>query len=179
MSRNAFTPVYVGGIELKPRPALMVSFQLPKSVRAARLRTVKERVEYWSQFGRGIMPMHSLVCLVDQRQGRPIAFATVVRREVKELAATNTWPHPIIGINIIGSLDEEAEILKFLQGLPISVLERDEERSGSSSSSKPERPEAAPQRFFREMPHVALVQVRNLAHAFSNNVTEGLSSELV
>lgn len=143
-----------------PRPALMVGFDLPPSVRAAGLPKKADRVEYWTHYGRGILPMHALVCLVDMKTGRPLAFATVVRREVPELAGTDAWQQPMVGINIMESAEEEGKFLGLLAGVPIPRSE-----SGDNDVTNIVRQaeiQTAEQLYCREVPNVALVQVRAL-----------------
>lgn len=99
--RNVYPVVGVLGVAQKPKPCVMVAIQLPMSHRAARLTSNKEREEFWTDHGRGTLPLDALVCLVvhgpnaaisggtnsETSPPQPIVvFATVGRRDVKELA---------------------------------------------------------------------------------------------
>lgn len=46
-TRNVYRPVAVLGASLNPRPCVMVCVALPPSHKAARLKTKKEREEFW------------------------------------------------------------------------------------------------------------------------------------
>ncbi|PNH08303.1 NFX1-type zinc finger-containing protein 1 [Tetrabaena socialis] len=97
--RNVFPLVAVTGVAAKPRPCVLVSVQLPMSHRAARLKTKKEREEFWSDSGKGTLPSDALVCIArrpapDQPQTTPLVFGTIVRRDSKEMA----MEQPVVGI---------------------------------------------------------------------------------
>jgi len=55
-SRNVYQSPAVLGVCLKPRPCVMVSIQLPPGHRTARMTSKKERQEYWSSYGHGMLP---------------------------------------------------------------------------------------------------------------------------
>eukprot|EP00775_Hariotina_reticulata_P004273 gene4273-4526_t len=74
------------------RPCVMVSIQLPPGHRTARMTSKKERLEYWSSYGHGMLPNDALVCLASP--GQPLVFATIVRRDAVELAEEQ----PMIGL---------------------------------------------------------------------------------
>eukprot|EP00884_Botryococcus_braunii_P010997 jgi/Botrbrau1/1989/Bobra.0052s0031.1 len=163
--KNVFSPVYIRGIRVVPRPALMVGVDLPKSVRAARLDSKTDRVEYWTHYGRSILPMHALVCLVNVHTGQPLAFATIVRREVPELAGTDDWQQPMIGINIMESADEEAKFLKLLAGLPVPRSDGgSNDTAAGDTTPQPHDQDAdgaarGERLYCQQVPDVALVQV--------------------
>ncbi len=119
--RNVFQPVYVRDLEFGRRPCIMVGVKLPMSHRAARMRKKKDREEYWTQYGRGLFPIDALVCLVQISDMRPISFATVVRREVKQLAEEL----PTIGLALLNPGDEAGKLLATLSGVPTPRMVED------------------------------------------------------
>jgi hypothetical protein len=70
---------------------------------AAADRAYKQRLDYWSAYGKSFLPMDALVCIV--QKGRLLAFATVVRRKVEELAQDS----PMVGI--VAEVEELAVLL--------------------------------------------------------------------
>ena len=134
-SPNVFRNVRVLGIELKPRPCVMVAVTLPKGHRANQFKSEKERLEFWSAYGHGTLPADALVCLVSasseaaargdvsdsaddepQAAKQQLAFATVVRRDVKELA----WEHgPVVGL----AFAPRADVEKILSHMGSGVLQ--------------------------------------------------------
>ena len=113
--RNVYTVVAVLGVAQKPKPCVMIEIQLPPSHRTARMTSGKEREEFWSDHGRGTLPLDALVCIVVRgtaaaagsgigvssgdtaaaAQPPIVMFATVGRRDPKELAGQT----PVIGIS--------------------------------------------------------------------------------
>lgn len=112
-SRNVYAPVQVLGVAQWPRPCVMLSVTLPKSNKAARMKTKKERLEYWTDFGRGTLPIDSLVCLV--RPGHALAFGTVVRRDAAEMAEER----PMVGV----AFENGSEMLWVLQQMGCGQLQ--------------------------------------------------------
>jgi hypothetical protein len=100
--------VLVLGVSAKPRPCIMVSFCLPHGHKASSLKTALERTEYWKDHGHGTLPIDALVCLVRGR-GQPLLFASVVRREVDEMAA----PRPMVGLSFEAGQEAEA-VLQYM-----------------------------------------------------------------
>lgn len=148
------------------------------------MKTKKEREEYWKDYGRGILPIDALVYLVRVTDMTPIAFATVVRREVKELAEDV----PTIGLALLGPGDEAGKLLASLCGVPSARMmedarQREEEERGKSQAPPPPpppkngkrqagtdskdrrgprgAPALPPVTQHQLLPGVALVQVRN------------------
>ena len=81
----------------------MVAIHLPESHRAARMNREMERLEFWTEYGRGTLPSDALVCLAHcaptggrpaEQSLQPLVFGTTARREPKELAKK----HPLVGI---------------------------------------------------------------------------------
>ena len=112
--RNVYTVVAVLGVAQKPKPCVMIEIQLPMSHRAARMTSGKEREEFWTDHGRGTLPLDALVCIVVRgtagsgggngasssdtavaAQPPIVMFATVGRRDPKELAGHT----PVIGLS--------------------------------------------------------------------------------
>ncbi|KAG1675264.1 hypothetical protein FOA52_016295 [Chlamydomonas sp. UWO 241] len=106
--RNVFAVMEVKGVALKPRPSLMLSLRLPMSHRAARMQDLKERQNFWKEFGGGTLPLDALVCLVPTAPVRghqmPLVFATVSRRDVPEMSQA----HPIFGLSFSSGKDADA-----------------------------------------------------------------------
>lgn len=75
-----------------------MSFRLPSGHPAERL-SPKQLPAFWAESGKGTLPLDSLVCLV--QPGRTLLFATVVRRDVQELAS----PWPIVGLAFMPGTD--------------------------------------------------------------------------
>ncbi|GFR50032.1 hypothetical protein Agub_g12193 [Astrephomene gubernaculifera] len=106
VQRNVFPLVAVVGVAHKPRACVQVAVALPPGHRAMRLKKEEERKEYWSEYGKGTLPMDALVCIArmpkkqaqaagsQQPQPQPLLFGTVVRREAAEMARK----HPEIGL---------------------------------------------------------------------------------
>ena len=103
--RDAFEVASIAGVVLKPREraCVMVAIHLPESHRAARMNSETERLEFWTEYGRGTLPSDALVCLVHcaptggrpaEQSLQPLVFGTTARREPKELAKK----HPLVGI---------------------------------------------------------------------------------
>ena len=91
-SRNVFQNLDIMGVIDKPRPCVMVALTLPAGHRANRCKNKKEREEFWSQSGHSTLPSDALVCVVSP--GQPLVFATVARRDAKELAGVA----PMVGL---------------------------------------------------------------------------------
>ena len=111
LQRNMFTVCAVLGIAEKPRPSTMIAINLPMSHRAAQMKSLKERYEFWTDHGRGTLPLDALVCLVIRPAAGSIEkpkliFATVSRRDPKELAEKT----PILGL----SFDRNPEVVELL-----------------------------------------------------------------
>lgn len=106
-SRNVYEHVTVIGVATKPRPCVLVSVALPPGHRALRQKTHKEREEFWRSYGHGTLPLDSLVCLVCPQQ--PLVFATVTRRDLKDLAAEK---RPIVGLSFDCPGADEVWLLK-------------------------------------------------------------------
>ena len=115
LQRNMFPVLAVLGIAEKPRPSTMITIKLPMSHRAARMKTRKEREEFWTDYGRGTLPLDALVCLVFRPEAGSAAaaprvvFATVSRRDPKELADET----PVLGL----AFDRSQEVVEVLQML--------------------------------------------------------------
>ncbi|GAX74369.1 hypothetical protein CEUSTIGMA_g1818.t1 [Chlamydomonas eustigma] len=131
LQRNVFSLVSVLGVAEKPRPSVMVAIQLPKSHRVSGMPSLREREEFWTDHGRGTLPMDALVCIAGRpttaavshwNQHQPvvsgklqpnkvapllIAFATVGRRDVKELSER----FPVIGL----AFDRGQEVERVLE----------------------------------------------------------------
>lgn len=56
------------------------------------MKTKAERVAYWTDYGHGTLASDALVCLASP--GWPLVFATIVRRDVQELAEEQ----PMVGL---------------------------------------------------------------------------------
>lgn len=120
VQRNVFSVTAVLGVAQKPRPCIMVAVELPKSHRAARMKDKQERVEFWTEFGRGTLAADALVCLVmtrddqdqyqEHQQRSLVIFGTIGRRDPKELAEQ----HPIVGLSF--DRGQEAEMVLQLMG---------------------------------------------------------------
>lgn len=116
-SRNVFRQPAILGVCLKPRPCVMISVQLPNSHRAARIKSQKDRLDFWREYGHGTLPTDALVCLATP--GQALVFATVVRRDTKELAEEQ----PMIGLAFEPGQDVERIISLMGKGpLPATVL---------------------------------------------------------
>ncbi|MEW5300661.1 MAG: hypothetical protein WDW36_003575 [Sanguina aurantia] len=111
--RNVFGPVGVEWVQLRPRPCVMVSFALPPSHPAAKLPKQEEREAFWANSGKATLPLDGSVCFA--RNGNPVLFATVVRREPRELA----MPRPTIGLAFHAS---EAELVDILTCMGSTLL---------------------------------------------------------
>ena len=115
LQRNTFPVLAVLGIAEKPRPSIMIAIKLPMSHRAARMKARKEREEFWTDYGRGTLPLDALVCLVLQpaatgsKADPKVVFATVSRRDPKELSEET----PILGL----AFDRGPEVVEVLQML--------------------------------------------------------------
>ncbi len=107
IQRNTFPISAFKGVTSQPRPCLKIAIWLPDSHRAARLAKTKEREAFWKDFGRNTLPLDSLVCLVSQPKqqgGKPLLFfATVARRDIKELASEA----PVVGLALYNKQDVE------------------------------------------------------------------------
>jgi hypothetical protein len=100
-------------------PCICFSFRVPHWHRANRLKTQREKEEYWDK-NRRVLPRDALVCLLRENSDRkwvPIRFGTIVRRETKELAVTGKTK-PIIGIAFFS----ENQVLESLKELSDSCL---------------------------------------------------------
>jgi hypothetical protein len=95
IERQVYQLVATLGVESKPRPCLMVAIQLPMSHRAARMSDYKERKEHWESHGKGTLPLDALAVLVPPKgSNQPLVFATVARRNPKEMAEAT----PMLGL---------------------------------------------------------------------------------
>ena len=112
-SRNVYHRLSILDVATKPRPCVMVSVDLPGAHRAHRFRSHQERKAFWSQYGHGTLPSDSLVCVVCP--GEPLVFATVVRRDVEELAEEQ----PVVGLGF----EPGAQLDKLLQQMGKGPLE--------------------------------------------------------
>lgn len=116
-SRTVFQYPSILGVFHKPRPCVMVSIALPPGHRASRLKSHKERKDYWTDYGGGTLPIDALVCLASP--GWPLVFATVVHRDPEELAAE----HPIVGLAFEPGQHTARVLRRMGQGLlPNTVL---------------------------------------------------------
>jgi hypothetical protein len=70
----------------------MFSVQLPRSHKAAQIRSEKARRQFWKSRGFSTLSLNSLVCIC--AHGQPLLFGTIVRRDPAELALET----PVIGI---------------------------------------------------------------------------------
>ena len=113
LTRNMFPVLAVLGIAEKPRPSVMVAIRLPMSARPARMKVKKEREDYWAEYGRGMLPLDALVCILvkssSDSQAAKVVFATVSRRDTTELAEEA----PIIGL----TFNRSQEVVEILQTL--------------------------------------------------------------
>ncbi|WIA14242.1 hypothetical protein OEZ85_002778 [Tetradesmus obliquus] len=109
-SRNVFRDPAVLGVCFKPRPCIMLSVTLPPGHRGARLRTKAERVGFWSSYGHGTLPADALVCLASPSW--PLVFATVVRRDVQEMAEEQ----PMVGLAFEPGQDAEQVLQAMARG---------------------------------------------------------------
>ncbi|KXZ51993.1 hypothetical protein GPECTOR_10g1015 [Gonium pectorale] len=95
-----FPLVEVIGTALRPRPCVLVAVALPPSHRAVRMPESKEREEFWSEHGKGTLPIDSLVCIARRvapgQPPAPLLFGTVVRRIPKEMAREAA--RPVVGL---------------------------------------------------------------------------------
>eukprot|EP00983_Pelagomonas_calceolata_P002772 91965-Pelagomonas_calceolata.AAC.4 len=113
--RHAHQLYAIQGSTVRPRPCLLVQVQLPASHPSNRIkqgttreavdRVIRQRMEYWSTFGKAFLPQDALVCIV--RGNRLLAFATVVRRKLEELAQ----PLPVVGLQ----MQEQYNMAAFLE----------------------------------------------------------------
>lgn len=92
-------------------PCICYEFKLPACVRNYKSKGTREKEEFWTKTKR-LVPRDALVCL--QRKDRdgewvPVRFATIARREPKELSK----PEPIIGLRFL-SKNDTMEALKEL-----------------------------------------------------------------
>jgi hypothetical protein len=177
--RDVFQPVYIRGVECHRRPSISLSVQLPKSHHAASMTTRAEREQYWTDYGRGTFPIDALVCLVCVTGGdvRPIVYATVARRELKELADDL----PTIGLALLNPGDGARKLLAALAGVPTPRMIEDERQreeelknpgKGQRGWHNTEHRGPLPPLPVTEqqlLPGVALVQVN---HALHNRVTD-------
>ncbi|GFH10317.1 uncharacterized protein HaLaN_05608 [Haematococcus lacustris] len=94
----------------------MLSFALPTGHHANRLKTKKEKEDFWDKHGRGTLPLNALVCLA--APGDPLLFGTVVRREPKEMAEAL----PLVGVSFEAGRGLEQVLAWVGKTLAIKVL---------------------------------------------------------
>eukprot|EP00658_Telonema_sp_P-2_P044169 TRINITY_DN32025_c0_g2_i1.p1 TRINITY_DN32025_c0_g2~~TRINITY_DN32025_c0_g2_i1.p1 ORF type:complete len:383 (+),score=75.17 TRINITY_DN32025_c0_g2_i1:113-1261(+) len=102
--RTLFEDVEVTGIECEEatnKPSVIVRLSLPQGHRTHKMKTRKERKQYWETQGKNMLPHQALVCLV--KDGSAMHFALVAKRDPDGLAGlSNDDRDPQIGLVIQG-----------------------------------------------------------------------------
>eukprot|EP00955_Chlamydomonas_euryale_P117408 366472-Chlamydomonas_euryale.AAC.3 len=116
--RNVFRVVAVTGIEMKPRPSLMLQIQLPPNHGAFNLKNSKDRQAFWNEFGKGTLPLDALVCVMPTQpingENIPLMYATVSRRDENDLAQQA----PCFGLHFAKSNTHVNSLMKLIGAGP-------------------------------------------------------------